>query len=112
MPSVPVPVVTLAILLLLLAKVYLSHVSRHPGALWFLAGCAVVVLMSALRWSFDLPLLRQMQTLAAIGLPPLTWRCFASLTDTPLRWRHIITLAPPAAALILHLFYLLLPTRY
>ena len=104
MPSVPVPVVTLAILLLLLAKVYLSRVSRHPGALWFLAGCAVVVLMSALRWSFDLPLLRQMQTLAAICLPPLTWRCFASLTDTPLRWRHIITIAPPAAALILHLF--------
>ena len=105
MPSVPVPVVTLAILLLLLAKVYLSRVNRHSGALWFLAGCAVVVLMSVLRWSFSVPVMQQMQYLAAIGLAPLTWRCFASLTDTPRRWRHLITLTPPAAALSLHLLF-------
>lgn len=53
MPSVPVPVFTLAILLMLLAKVSLSGSGHYRRATMFLAGCALLVIISALRWSFD-----------------------------------------------------------
>ncbi|RRA41760.1 AraC family transcriptional regulator, partial [Cronobacter malonaticus] len=77
MPSVPVPVFTLAILLMLLAKVSLSGSDCYRRATMFLAGCALLVIISALRLSFDFQALRPLPSLAAIVLPPLAWRCFS-----------------------------------
>lgn len=103
MPSVPFPVITLLVLLILLAKMYLHGAKPSRGPLCFVAGCALLVLVSALRWSFDEMALRQLQGYMAIALPPLTWRCFANLTgQTPQQqWR--LLLGPPAIAALLHL---------
>ncbi|ELQ6065401.1 helix-turn-helix transcriptional regulator [Cronobacter sakazakii] len=105
MPSVPVPVFTLAILLMLLAKVSLSGSGHYRRATMFLAGCALLVIISALRWSFDFQALRQLQSLAAIALPPLAWRCFSERpSPQPLR-RNIIISAPAVVALIVNLMF-------
>lgn len=105
MPSVPVPVFTLAILLMLLAKVSLSGSGYYRRATLFLAGCALLLLLAALRWSFDFQALRQLQSLAAIALPPLAWRCFSERpSPQPLR-RNIIISAPAVVALIVNLMF-------
>lgn len=103
MPSVPVPFFTLAVLVMLLAKVSLVDASRYRRVIGFLAGCALLVFLSALRWSFDLPLLRQLQSLMAIALPPLAWRCFSELTSSQPSRRNAFMLAPPLAALMINL---------
>ncbi|AIR64709.1 helix-turn-helix domain-containing protein [Cedecea neteri] len=79
MPAIPLPFYTLTVLLLLLLKILFSRHAEYRNAAIFLSGCAILILMSALRWTFDAVILRQLQSLAAIALPPLAWYCFASL---------------------------------
>ncbi len=99
MPSVPVPVFTLAILLMLLAKVSLSGSDCYRRATMFLAGCALLLLLAALRWSFDFQALRQLQSLVAVVLPPLAWRCLHECPrPQPLR-QNLMLYAPAVAAL-------------
>ncbi|ELQ6152110.1 helix-turn-helix domain-containing protein [Cronobacter turicensis] len=105
MPSIPIPLLTLAILLMLLAKVSLSGSRRYQRGVIFLVGCALLVLITALRWAFDLTVLRQLQSLAAMALPPLAWYCFCGLASSqPLR-RNLMIFAPAAVALIVHLAF-------
>lgn len=103
MPAVPLPFFTFAILLILLTKVCLQRASGYRSTATFIAGCALLVLMSALRWQFDAPLLRQIQSLVAIALPALAWRCFAQLTERSSRHKLAISLIPSAIALGLNL---------
>lgn len=102
MPAIPFPVFTLVILLILLVKVVLTA-GRQRGLMYFIAGCSLLVLMSALRWSFDARLLRQAQSLLAILFAPLTWCCFAELTGQTRLRRNLISVIPPALALALNL---------
>ncbi|EGT4448180.1 helix-turn-helix transcriptional regulator [Cronobacter malonaticus] len=105
MPSVPVPVFTLAILLMLLAKVSLSGSDCYRRATMFLAGCALLLLLAALRWSFDFQALRQLQSLVAVILPPLAWRCFHERPrPQPLR-QNLMLYAPAVAALSVNLVF-------
>ena len=103
MPAVPLPFFTFAILLILLTKVCLQRASGYRSTATFIAGCALLVLMSALRWQFDAPLLRQMQSLIAIALPALAWRCFARLTGRSGKQELTISIVPPVMALGLNL---------
>lgn len=105
MPSVPVPVFTLAILLMLLAKVSLSGSDCYRRATMFLAGCALLLLLAALRWSFDFQALRQLQSLVAVILPPLAWRCLHERPrPQPLR-QNLMLYAPAVAALSVNLVF-------
>lgn len=76
MPAIPLPFYTLTVLFLLLLKILLSRHAAYRNVAIFLSGCAILVLLSALRWTFDAIILRQLQSLAAIALPPLAWYCF------------------------------------
>lgn len=103
MPAIPFPWYTLSILLILLLKVCLQRPSGYRSSATFIAGCSLLVLMSALRWQFDLVLLRQLQSIVAIALPPLAWHCFACFTGQRLRYKIAAFVVPPALALALNL---------
>lgn len=103
MPAVPLPFLTFVILLMLLTKVCLQRGYGYRSTATFIAGCALLVLMSALRWQFDALYLRQIQSIVAIALPPLAWRCFARLTERSGRQKLAICLIPSAIALGLNL---------
>ena len=103
MPSIPFPLFTLSMLLILLLKVWLQPGEKPRGLMYFIAGCALLVLMSALRWAFDAILLRQLQSVLAILFPPLVWRCFSDLTAQKRSHYLLASFAPPAVALMLNL---------
>lgn len=103
MPAIPFPFFTLFILLILLLKVCLQRPSCYRSTSAFIAGCALLVLMSALRWQFDAVLFRQLQSIVAIALPPLAWRCFAHFTGQQHKQQLTVSLLPPAIALALNL---------
>ena len=103
MPSIPFPLFTLSMLLILLLKVLLQPGEKPRGLVYFIAGCALLVFMSALRWAFDAMLLRQLQSVLAILFPPLVWRCFSDLTAHKRSHYLLTSLVPPAVALILNL---------
>lgn len=103
MPSLPFPVFTLFILLILLAKVCLQPGEKSRGVMYFIAGCTLMVMMSALRWAFDAVLFRQIQSLLAILFPPLVWRCFSDLTGQNAARRILSSVVPPGLALVMNL---------
>ncbi|WP_437889419.1 helix-turn-helix domain-containing protein [Phytobacter sp. V91] len=103
MPSLPFPVFTLFILLILLARVCLQPGKKSRGVMYFIAGCALLVMMSALRWAFDAVILRQLQSLLAILFPPLVWRCFTDLTGQKRAWHILTSILPPVLALLINL---------
>ncbi|MGK9175659.1 AraC family transcriptional regulator [Yokenella regensburgei] len=103
MPSLPFPIVTLFILLILLAKVCLQPGEKSRGVMYFIAGCALLVMMSALRWAFDAVIFRQLQSLFAILFPPLVWRCFTDLTLHKKTWHITTSVIPPTLALLVNL---------
>jgi AraC-like DNA-binding protein len=103
MPAIPVPFYTLSLLLMLLAKVWLQRPSGYRTLATFITGCALLVLMTALRWQFDALLLRHLQSMLAIALPPLAWRCFARVTDQSHTSERLASLLPPVIALVLNL---------
>jgi hypothetical protein len=63
---IPFPWYTPFILLILLLKVCLQRPAGYRNSAIFIAGCSLLVLMSALRWQFDLIQLRQLQSVIAI----------------------------------------------
>lgn len=103
MPAIPFPWYTFSILLILLLKVILQRPAGYRSSATFIAGCSLLVLMSALRWQFDLRLLRQLQSIVAIVLPPLAWHCFASFTEQSPRQKIAAFVVVPALALALNL---------
>lgn len=103
MPAIPFPWYTLSILLILLLKICLQRPAGYRSSATFIAACSLLVLMSALRWQFDLVLLRQLQSIVAITLPPLAWHCFACFTEQHLRQKITAFVVPPVLALTLNL---------
>lgn len=103
MLAIPFPWFTLSILLILLLKVCRQRPAGYSNSATFIAGCSLLVLMSALRWQFDLILLRQLQSVIAITLPPLAWHCFACFTGQRLQQKVATFLGPPTLALVLNL---------
>lgn len=103
MPAIPFPWYTLSILLILQLKICLQRPAGYRSSATFIAGCSLLVLLSALRWQFDHVLLRQLQSIVAIALPPLAWHCFASFTGQRFRRKSVAFVAPPSLALALNL---------
>ncbi|RSB28906.1 helix-turn-helix domain-containing protein [Enterobacter cloacae] len=103
MLPIPFPWFTLSILLILLLKVCRQRPTGYRNSATFIAGCSLLVMMSALRWQFDLILLRQLQSVIAITLPPLAWRCFACVTGQRLQQKVATFVGPPTLALVLNL---------
>ncbi|CAM7730273.1 MAG: helix-turn-helix domain-containing protein [Enterobacteriaceae bacterium] len=103
MPSLPFPVFTLFLLLILLAKVCLQPGEKSRGVMYFIAGCTLLVIMSALRWAFDAMVFRQAQSLLAMLFPPLVWRCFTDLTGRKRVWHISTSIIPPTLALLANL---------
>lgn len=103
MPSLPFPVFTLFVLLILLVKVCLQPGEKSRGVMYFIIGCTLLVMMSALRWAFDDVLFRQLQSLLAILFPPLVWRCFTDLTGQKRGWHISTSVIPPILALLVNL---------
>lgn len=87
-------------LLILLLKVCQQRPAGYRNSTIFIAGCSLQVLMSALRWQFDLIQLRQLQSVMAITLPPLAWHCF---TGQRLQQKIAAFVGPPTLALALNL---------
>ncbi|EKM9598410.1 helix-turn-helix transcriptional regulator [Salmonella enterica] len=103
MLAIPFPWFTLSILLILLLKVCRQRPAGYRNSATFIAGCSLLILMSALRWQFDLILLRQLQSVIAIPLPPLAWHCFACFTGLRLQQKVATFVGPPILALVLNL---------
>ncbi|MEQ5055933.1 AraC family transcriptional regulator [Klebsiella michiganensis] len=103
MLAIPFPWFTLSILLILLLKVCRQRPTGYRNSATFIAGCSLLVMMSALRWQFDLIMLRQLQSVIAITLPPLAWRCFACVTGQRLQQKVATFVGPPTLALVLNL---------
>lgn len=103
MLAIPFPWYTLSILLILLLKVCWQRPAGYRNSAIFIAGCSLLVLMSALRWQFDLIQLRQLQSVMAISLPPLAWHCSACFTGQRLQQKIAAFVGPPTLALVLNL---------
>ncbi|MFG1172334.1 helix-turn-helix domain-containing protein [Erwiniaceae bacterium CAU 1747] len=103
MPAIPFPWYTLSILLILLLKVCRQRPAGYRNSAIFITGCSLLVLVSALRWQFDLIQLRQLQSVMAIALPPLAWHCFACFTGQRLQQKIAAFVGPPTLALALNL---------
>ncbi len=103
MPAIPFPFITLALLLILLVKVCLQPAQDVRNTALFLGSCALLVLLTALRWQFDLRILRQLQSSIALCLPALAWYCFASFTAHQRRKMLLLCLLPPLLAQLVQL---------
>lgn len=103
MLAIPFPWYTLSILLILLLKICRQRPAGYRNSAIFIAGCSLLLMMSALRWQFDLIKLRQLQSVMAITLPPLAWHCFACFTGQRLQQKVAAFVGPPTLALALNL---------
>ncbi len=95
--SVPLPFV--ASLLFLLTALLLHKRKRHShiGIVLFVFFCSLGTFIVGLRWTFDLSILRYLQSLFSAILPVATWLCFVLSNNTMWqRLRHFI--APLAIA--------------
>lgn len=95
MPSVPFPALTLLALTLLLVRALFPANQRHRGTLCFLIACILLITVSTLRWEYNLPLLRHLQPILAMLLPPVVWHSFISMAPVN-RQRYLIQLLAPA----------------
>ncbi len=103
MPAIPFPFLTFSLVLILLLKIVFTRPSGYRGAAIFIGGCAVLLLVCALRWELDARVLRQLQSLIAIAIPPLAWRCFVDLTGQSKRQKLTAFVLPPTTVLLLNL---------
>jgi len=103
--SVPFPVITLVALLILIVTALFSEKKRHGGTLRFLFACIALICFSMLRWQYESAMLRNIQSVLAILLPPLAWHCFISMTETNKQHRWLMFLLPPATALLLRFYW-------
>lgn len=90
MPAIPLPFVLSLLLLILLARTLQQGGMRFGLTAAFIAGCAILMCVVGLRWTFDVPALRFLQPIIAAALPPLAWTAFAGLArpSGPRWWLH------------------------
>ncbi len=103
--SVPFPVITLFALLVLIVMALFPEKNRHSGTLRFLIACTVLLSVSTLRWEYQSAMLRNIQSVLAILLPPLAWHSFISMTETSKQRRWVLLLLPPIIALLLRMVW-------
>lgn len=103
--SVPFPVITLFALLVLIVMALFPEKNRHRGTLRFLIACTVLLSVSTLRWEYESAMLRNIQSVLAILLPPLAWHSFISMTETSKQRRRVLLLLPPTIALLLRMVW-------
>jgi len=90
MPAIPLPFITFIVILMLIIKLIFRQDTRYRTAVYFLFACALLMLVSGLRWSYALPF-HVMQPLLALLLPPFAWHCFAELTDRSGKRNKLLT---------------------
>jgi AraC-like DNA-binding protein len=78
MPSIPLPFIVTAVLLVLLARM-LGAQRKQPLFLVFVALCALQTGLVGLRWSLDLSWVKFVQPVSAACLPPLAFAAFDGL---------------------------------
>ena len=114
MPSIPVPLVTLLVLLILLVTLFANHRQRYRRACVFLAACALLLAVGALRWAYPSTPLMLLRVLLAALLPALAWYSFHHLTQPTFSLRQfapaVLVMAvtqcwPPATDVALFLLY-------
>jgi len=103
--SVPFPVITLFALLILIVMALFTEKNRHSGTLRFLIACTVLLSVSTLRWEYESAMLRNIQSVLAILLPPLAWHSFISMTENSKQHRWVLLLLPPTIALLLRMVW-------
>ncbi|WP_204772841.1 helix-turn-helix domain-containing protein [Lelliottia amnigena] len=103
--SVPFPVITLFALLVLIVMALFPEKNRHSGTLRFLIACTVLLTLGTLRWEYDSAMLRNIQSVLAILLPPLAWHSFITMTDANKQRRALLLILPPAIALVTRIFW-------
>ena len=103
--SVPFPVITLFALLVLIVMALFPEKNRHSGTLRFLIACTVLLTLGTLRWEYDSAMLRNIQSVLAILLPPLAWHSFITMTDANKQRRALLLILPPAIALVTRMFW-------
>lgn len=103
--SVPFPVITLFALLVLIVMALFPEKNRHSGTLRFLIACTILLSVSTLRWEYQSAMLRNIQSVLAILLPPLAWHSFISMTETSKQRRWVLLLLPPTIALLLRMVW-------
>jgi AraC-like DNA-binding protein len=101
MPSISLPFVGALMLTVLIIRMigpwHKGKIDR--AAVVFIAACIAVELLSGLRWSADLPMVRWIRPVFVAILPPLAWICF-----NPIAHRKILHLMPVAGVLLVALF--------
>ena len=98
MPSIPVPLVTLLVLLILIVTLAVNDKQRHQTTLLFLVVCSLLLGVGALRWIWPSTPLMALRVLLATLIPALAWHCFSPHTTHQYsRWKIV----PPALAIII-----------
>lgn len=82
MPTIPLPLLTLSLLLILLLKICLQRPPGFKQTAALISALLAILLLSTLRWELYSITLRHLQPAIAILLPPLTWYLF-HLTAKP-----------------------------
>ncbi len=115
MPSIPVPFVTLFVLLILLLTLYANDRQHYRRAMFFLAACVLLLAVGALRWFYPSAPLMLLRVLLAALLPALAWHSFNSLSQPRFSLRQFAPAAlvmaitqcwPPATDIALFLLYI------
>lgn len=102
---VPFPVITLFALCCLLAMALFPKKQCHRGTVHFLIACIVLLSVSCLRWQYDSMVLRNIQSVLAMLLPPLAWHSYALMTELTPRRRLLLSAVPVALAFCLRLIW-------
>ncbi|ORM65562.1 hypothetical protein, partial [Pantoea rwandensis] len=98
MPSIPLPLVTLLVMMILMLTLWIGDRQRYRFALLFLLACSLLITVGMLRWIWPSPWLMLLRVLIATLLPALAWHCFSRLTQRPFsRWQ----IAPAILAIII-----------
>lgn len=103
--SVPFPGITLFALLILIVVALFPKKNRHSGTLRFLIACTFLLTLGTLRWEYESAMLRNIQSVLAILLPPLAWHSFISMTDINKHHHWLMLILPPAIALFIRIFW-------
>ncbi len=87
MPAIPLPFVVALLLVILLVRMARGADEKTftNASLIFVAVCAVLAILTGLRWSIDSSSIRLIRPVFASVLPPLAWLCFAAPVRRPFR---------------------------
>ena len=104
MPSIPVPFIATAFLIVILLILY-RRGNRSRWFLIFLAVAAVQTAIVGMRWSLDISALRYIQPISATLVPICAYFAFSELEGRAIKWaRHALGPIAVAAAVVFQPF--------